>query len=129
MAKMKFRESSRSHFQPILHSFPRKPQTLQRKKIGKNVRITPYINYVFCIINYVSALLSSKTMANSLEYCKNTPVMNTYCINKRGFQFLSFFLSLSTPLYLFFPLPFTDHSLQCPRFLFSFRVFRFSGKF
>ena len=29
---MKFRESSRFHFQPILHSFPRELQNLQRKK-------------------------------------------------------------------------------------------------
>ena len=81
---------------------------------GKNFRITPDINYAFCFINYASALLSSKTMANSPEYCVYTSVMNTYCVSKRGFQFLSLFSS--TPLFLFFPLSFTYHSLQCPTF-------------
>ena len=32
MTKMNFRESSRFHFQPILHSFPAELQNLQRKK-------------------------------------------------------------------------------------------------
>ena len=69
----------------------------------KNFRITPFINNAFCLINYASALLSSKTMVNSPEYCIYTSVMSTYWVNKRGFQFLSFFLSFSTPLFLFFP--------------------------
>ena len=91
-----------------------------QKNIWKNFRITPYINYAFCVINNASALLSSKTMVNSPEYCIYTSVMNTYCVSKKGFQFLSF-LSFSTPLFLFFPLSFTYHSLQCPPgFLFPF---------
>ena len=80
--------------------------------IGKNFHITPYINYAFDLINYVPLLLSSKTIANSPEYCIYTSVMNTYCVSKKGFQFLSFFI-FSTPLFLFFPLSFTYHSLQC----------------
>ena len=70
----------------------------------KNFRITPFINNALCLINYASALLSSKTMVNSPEYCIYTSVMSTYCVNKRGFQFLSFFY-LFLPLSLsFFPL-------------------------
>ena len=53
----------------------------------------PIHNYAFDLINYVSLLLSSKTIANSPEYCLYTSVMNTYCVNKRGFYF--FFLPLS----------------------------------
>ena len=79
------------------------------------VILTPYVNYAFCVINYACASLSCKTMANSPEYCIYTLVMNTYCINKRGFHFLPFFISFSTPLFLFFPLSFTNHSLQCPQ--------------
>ena len=56
------------------------------KNIGKNFRITPYINYAFDLINYVSLLLSSKTIANLPVYCIYTSVMNTYCV---------FFLPLS----------------------------------
>ena len=85
----------------------------------KNFRITPYINYAFCVINYASALLSSKTMVNSPGYCIYTSVMNTYCVNKRGFQFLSFF-------HLFLPVSFSflpSHSpttlSTAPRFPFS----------
>ena len=60
-------------------------------------------------------------MANSQEYCIYTSVMNTYCVNKRGFQFLSFF-------YLFLPLSFfffpshspTTLSSAPPGFLFPF---------
>ena len=81
--------------------------------MGKHFRITPYINYAFCVINNASALLSSKTMVNSSEYCIYTSVMNTYCVSKKGFQFFSFFI-FSTPLFPFFPLSFTYHSLQCP---------------
>ena len=88
-------------------------QSYRRRKIGKNFRITPYINYAFCVINNASALLSSKTMVNSPEYCIYTSVMNTYCVSKKGFQFF-LFLSFSTPLFPFFPLSFTSHSLQCP---------------
>ena len=68
--------------------------------------MTPYINYAFCVINYASALLSP-------EYCIYTLVMKTYCVNKRGFQFQSFFIFFRPSLPLF-PLSFTDHSLQCP---------------
>ena len=90
------------------------------KNIGKNFRITPYINYAFDLINYVSLLLSSKTIANSPEYCIYTSVMNTYCVNKRGFYLFIFFTSLS----LLFPLSFPGHSLQCSRsFLFPFSFF------
>ena len=39
------------------------------------------IDYAFDLINYVTLLLSSKTTANSPEYCIYTLVMNTYCIN------------------------------------------------
>ena len=39
------------------------------KSDWKNFPITPYINYAFDLINYVSLLLSSKTMVNSPEYC------------------------------------------------------------
>ena len=60
----------------------------------KIFHITPYINYAFDLINYVSLLLSSKTIANSPEYCIYTSVMNTYCVNKRGFYYF-FFLPLS----------------------------------
>ena len=85
--------------------------------IGKNFHITPYINYAFDLINYVPLLLSSKTIANSPEYCIYTSVMNTYCVNKRGFYLFFFFTSLS----LLFPLSFPGHSLQCSRsFLFPF---------
>ena len=71
----------------------------------KNFRITPFINNALCLINYASALLSSKTMVNSPEYCIYTSVMSTYCVNKRGFQFLSFFFYLFLPLsFSFFPL-------------------------
>ena len=66
----------------------------------KNFPTTPYIYYAFCVINYASPLLSSKTMANSPEYCIYTSVINTYSVNKRGFQFLSFF-------HLFLPLSFS----------------------
>ena len=85
---------------------------------GKNFRITPDINYAFCFINYASALLSSKTMANSPEYCVYTSVMNTYCVSKRGFQFLSLFhlhLSLS-----FFPSHSPTTLSSAPRFLYPF---------
>ena len=44
------------------------------------------MNYAFRFIYYASAFLSSKTMANSSEDCIYTSVMNTYCVNKRGFQ-------------------------------------------
>ena len=74
--------------------------------LWKNFRMTPYINYAFCVINYASALLSP-------EYCIYTLVMKTYCVNKRGFQFQSFFIFFRPSLPLF-PLSFTDHSLQCP---------------
>ena len=78
------------------------------KNIGKNFRITPYINYAFDLINYVSLLLSSKTIANSPVYCIYTSVMNTYCV---------FFTSLSLSFLLSFP----SNSLQCSRsFLFPF---------
>ena len=70
----------------------------------KNFRITPFINNAFCLINYASALLSSKTMVNSPEYCIYTSVMSTYCVNKRGFQFLSFFIFFYPSLSLFSPL-------------------------
>ena len=78
------------------------------KESRKNFRITPYINYAFDLINYVSLLLSSKTIANSPEYCIYTSGMNTYCVNKRGYYYY-FFYSLS----LLFPLSFPGHSLQC----------------
>ena len=87
---------------------------------GKNFRITPYINYAFCVINYASPLLSFKTMANSPEYCIYTLVINTYCVNKRGFQFLSFFSSFSTPLFLFFPSHSPTTLSSPPGFLFPF---------
>ena len=48
-----------------------------------------------------------------------TSVMNTYCVDKRGFQFLSF----SILLFLFFPLSFTYHSLQCPPVSFFVALF------
>ena len=86
----------------------------------KNFRITPYINYAFCVINYASALLSSKTMANSPEYCIYTSVMNTYCVNKRGFQFLSFFIFFYPSLSLFSPLIHLPLSPVPPGFLFPF---------
>ena len=73
----------------------------------KNFRITPFINNAFCLINYASALLSSKTMVNSPEYCIYTSVINTYCVNKRGFQFLSFF-------YLFLPFSFSFSPSHSP---------------
>ena len=47
----------------------------------KNFRITPYINYAFCVINNASALLSSKTMVNSPEYCIYTSVkLISFCV-------------------------------------------------
>ena len=64
------------------------------KKSRKNFCITRYINYPFDLINYVSLLLSSKTIANSPEYCIYTSVVNTYCVNERGFYYY-FFNSLS----------------------------------
>ena len=78
------------------------------KNIGKNFRITPYINYAFDLINYVSLLLSSKTIANSPGYCIYTSVMNTYCV----FFYLS--LALIPP---FFP---QQLSPVLPQFPFSF---------
>ena len=78
-------------------------QDLETNIRWKNFRIIPYINYAFCLIVYESALLSSKTMVNSPEYCICTSVMNTYCVKKRGFQFLSFFIFFYPSLYLFFP--------------------------
>ena len=84
------------------------------KKInGKNFRITPYINYA-------SALLSSKTMVNSPEYCIHTSVMNTYCVNKRGFQFLSFFHPFLPVSFSFFPSHSPTTLSSAPRFPFSF---------
>ena len=68
-------------------------------------------DYAFDLINYVTLLLSSKTIANSPEYCIYRLVMNTYCINKRGI-----FLSLS----LFFLPSVTGHSLQCSQSFPSF---------
>ena len=53
------------------------------------------MNYAFDLINYVSLPLSSKTIANSPEYCIYTSVMNTYCVNKRGFYYFFFYLSLA----------------------------------
>ena len=87
----------------------------------KNFRVTPYINHAFCVINYVSALLSSKTMVNSPEYFIYTSVINTYCVNKRGFQFLSFFFIFFYPsLSLFSPLMHLPLSPVPPGFLFPF---------
>ena len=87
-------------------------------KLWKFFRITPYINYAFDLINYVSLLLSSKTKANSPEYCIYTSVMNTYCDYIRGFYFILFFFT-SLPFLL--SLSFPGHSLQCsPSFLFPF---------
>ena len=78
--------------------------------------MTPHINYAFCVINYASALLSP-------EYCIYTLVMKTYCVNKRGFQFLSLLYPF-LPLSLFFPplihLPLSPVS---PGFLFCGFVF------
>ena len=89
----------------------------KKSRQRKNFHITPYINYAFDLINYVSLLLSSKTIANSPEYCIYTSVMNTCCVDKRGFYLFIFFTSLS----LLFPLSFPGHSLQCSRsFLFPF---------
>ena len=45
--------------------------------------------------------------------------MNTYCVDKRGFQFLSFYILL----FIFFPLSFTYHSLQCPTVSFFVALF------
>ena len=73
------------------------------------------IDYAFDLINYVTLLLSSKTIANSPEYCIYTLVMNTYCINKRG---------IFLPLSLFFLPSFTGHSLQCSH---SFPMLHFSS--
>ena len=82
-------------------------------RFWKNFRITPDINYA-------SAVLSPKTMANSPEYCIYTSVMSTYCVDKRGFQFLSF-LSFSTLLFLFFCPSHSPTTLfSAPRFSFSF---------
>ena len=93
---------------------------------GKNFRITPYINYAFCVINYASALLSSKTMVNSPEYCIYTSVINTYCVIKRGFQFLSFFhpflpVSLSFSPLIHLPLCPVSHGFLFPFFFGSRR--------
>ena len=72
------------------------------------------IDYAFDLINYVTLLLSWKTIANSPKYCIYTLVMNTYCINKRG---------IFLPLSLFFLPSFTGHSLQCSHsFPFSLAV-------
>ena len=87
---------------------------------GKNLRITPYINYAFCVINNASALLSSKTMVNSPEYCIYTSVMNTYCVSKKGFQFFSFFIFFHPSLSLFSPLIHLPLSPVPPGFLFPF---------
>ena len=46
-------------------------------------------------------------------YCIYTSVMNTYCVNKRGFQFLP-----SIPLFLFFP-PHSPTTLSSPPVSFS----------
>ena len=73
------------------------------------------IDYAFDLINYVTLLLSSKTIANSPEYCIYTLVMNTYCINIRG---------IFLPLSLFFLPSFTGHSLQCSH---SFPILHFSS--
>ena len=88
--------------------------------IGKNFRITPCINYAFCVINNASALLSSKTMVNSPEYCIYTSVMNTYCVSKKGFQFLSSFIFFHPSLSLFSPLIHLPLSPVPPGFLFPF---------
>ena len=92
--------STQSDFKSIIDQLLSFKTSKIRINPGKNFRITPDINYAFCFINYASALLSSKTMANSPEYCIYTSVINTYCVNKRGFQFLSLF-------YLFLPLSFS----------------------
>ena len=76
----------------------------ENKTQHQNFPISPYINYAFCVTNYASTLLSSKTMVNSPEYCIYTSVMNTYCVNKKGFQFLSFFIFFHPSLSLFPPL-------------------------
>ena len=83
------------------------------KESRKNLRITPYINYAFDLINYVSLLLSSKTIANSPEYCIYTSVMNTYCVNKRGFYYFFFLLSLAL-IPPFFPWPLSPVLQQFP---------------
>ena len=89
-------------------------------EFGRNFRKTPYINYAFDLIIYVTLLLSSKTIANSPEYCIYTSVMNTYYVNKRGFYLLIYFF---TSLLLFVPLSFPGHSLQCCHsFLFPFSL-------
>ena len=75
----------------------------------------PNINYTFDLINYVSLLLSSKTIANSPEYCLDTSVMNTYCVNKRGFHFFSYLSLAFIPP--FFPQPLSP---VLPQFPFSF---------
>ena len=80
--------------------------------------LNPNINYAFCFINYVSALLSSKKMTNSPEYCIYTSVMNTCCVNKKGFQFLSFLFLLIPFSFSFFPLSFTTTLSRAPAFLF-----------
>ena len=90
------------------------------KDVWKNFRITPYINYAFCVINNASALLSSKTMVNSPEYCIYTSVMNTYCVSKKGFQFFSFFIFFHPSLSLFSPLIHLPLSPVPPGFLFPF---------
>ena len=64
--------------------------------------------------------ISFKTMAISPEYCKHTSAMNNYCVNKRGFQFLSFFFLFSSFHFLFFPLFHRPLSTVPPAFLFPF---------
>ena len=95
--------STQSDFKSIIDQLLSFKTSKIRINPGKNFRITPYINYALCFINSASALLSSKTMANSLEYYIYTSVMNTYCVNKRGFQFLSFFHPFLPVSLSFFP--------------------------
>ena len=84
----------------------------KNKSVGKNFRIIPYIDYAFCLIMYP-------------PYCppRYTSVMNTYSVNKRGFQFgPSPFFFLPTSLFL--PL-FSPTTLSCtpgfPPFFFGSR--------
>ena len=118
--------SSNGNFSNLKTTINRKKQTINfRMQAISGLQYTPNIsmlnpniNYAFCFINYVSALLSSKKMTNSPEYCIYTSVMNACCVNKKGFQFLSFLFLLIPFSFSFFPLSFTTTLSRAPAFLF-----------